>query len=158
VRTRKEQAYDHKQPTPPADAARSAGPPLRAPASWRDVLNRNAIASSRRSSCGRCSRPPDQRGRSAHPADTVAALKVDEDTLQGTIAELTAAGTVATDASEGRITDAGAPLYERITKETSAARPGSGGLTSRGDLLATGSVKTLVAERAKPNLAAVSSR
>jgi DNA-binding MarR family transcriptional regulator len=96
---------------------------------------------------------PVDRGRLA--ADTVAALKVGEDSAQGTIDELIAAGLLATDASEVRITDAGRALYEQITKETSAASARIWGDIPEQDLLAAGRVLTLVAERADAELAAV---
>lgn len=86
-------------------------------------------------------------------ADTVAALKTGEDSVQGTIDELIAAGLVATDGSEVRITDAGRALYERITQETSAASGRIWGGIPEEDLLATGRVLTLVAERANAELA-----
>ena len=88
-------------------------------------------------------------------ADTVAALKTDEDSVQGTIGELIAAGLVATDASEVRITDAGRALYERIVNETSAASGRIWGDIPDQDLLAAGRVLTLVAERANAELATV---
>ncbi|MFI6461466.1 MarR family transcriptional regulator [Streptomyces sp. NPDC050528] len=88
-------------------------------------------------------------------ADTVAALKVDEDSVRGTVDGLIAAGLVATDVSEVRITEAGRALYERITKETSAASGRIWGDIPEQDLLAAGRVLTLVAERADAELAAV---
>jgi DNA-binding MarR family transcriptional regulator len=88
-------------------------------------------------------------------ADTVAALKADEDSVQGTIDELIAAGLVATDASEVRITDAGRALYERITNETSGTTARIWGDIPEEDLLATGRVLTQVTERANAELAAV---
>ncbi|MFD4561775.1 MarR family transcriptional regulator [Streptomyces sp. NPDC058469] len=96
---------------------------------------------------------PVDRGRLA--ADTVAALKADEDSVQSTIDELIAAGLVATDASEVRITDAGRALYERITNETSGTTARIWGDIPEEDLLATGRVLTLVTERANAELAAV---
>jgi DNA-binding MarR family transcriptional regulator len=94
---------------------------------------------------------PVDRGQLA--ADTVAALKTDEDSVQGSIDELIAAGLVATDASDVRITDAGRALYERIVQETSAASARIWGGIPEEDLLATGRVLTLVAERANAELA-----
>ena len=94
---------------------------------------------------------PVDRARLA--ADTVAALKTDEESVQGTIDELIAAGLVATDASEVRITDAGRALYERITQETSAASARIWGGIPEEDLLATGRVLTMVTERANAELA-----
>ena len=88
-------------------------------------------------------------------ADTVAALKVDEDSVRGTIDELIAAGLVSSDASEVRITDAGRALYDRITKETSAASGRIWGDIPEQDLLAAGRVLTLVTERANAELAVV---
>ncbi|MFE2415801.1 MarR family winged helix-turn-helix transcriptional regulator [Streptomyces hokutonensis] len=96
---------------------------------------------------------PVDRGQLA--ADTVASLKVGEDSVQGTIDELIAAGLVETDASDVRITDAGRELFERITKETSAASARIWGDLPEEDLLAAGRVLTLVAERANAELAAV---
>ncbi|MEV0479454.1 MarR family transcriptional regulator [Streptomyces sp. NPDC050508] len=86
-------------------------------------------------------------------ADTVAALKTGEDSVRNTIDELIAAGLVATDASEVRITDAGRALYERIVKETNAASARIWGGIPDEDLLATGRVLTLVTERANAELA-----
>jgi len=96
---------------------------------------------------------PVDRGRLA--ADSVAALKVGEDSVQDTIDELIAAGLVATDASEVRITDAGRTLYERITKETSPVSARIWGGIPEEDLLAAGRVLALVTERANAELAAV---
>lgn len=96
---------------------------------------------------------PVDRGQLA--ADTVAALKADEDSVQGTIDELIAAGLLATDASAVRITDAGRALYERITEETSAASARIWGDIPEEDLLTTGRVLTLVTERANAELATV---
>ena len=92
---------------------------------------------------------------SINAADSVAALKVGEDSVQGTIDELIAAGLVATDASEVRITDAGRAVYERITKETSPVSARIWGGIPEEDLLATGRVLALVTERANAELAAV---
>ncbi|MFJ9373411.1 MarR family transcriptional regulator [Streptomyces sp. NPDC101455] len=86
-------------------------------------------------------------------ADTVAALKTDEDSVQDTIDELIAAGLVATDASEVRITDTGRALYERIAQETSAASARIWGGIPEADLLAAGRVLILVAEHANAELA-----
>ncbi|MGW0833311.1 MarR family transcriptional regulator [Streptomyces prunicolor] len=86
-------------------------------------------------------------------ADTVAALKTGEDSVQGSIDELIAAGLLATDASAVRITDAGRALYERIVKETSAASARIWGGIPEEELLAAGRVLTLVAERANAELA-----
>ncbi|WOX14459.1 MarR family transcriptional regulator [Streptomyces sp. N50] len=86
-------------------------------------------------------------------ADTVAALKADEDSVQGTLDGLITTGLVAADASAVRITDAGRALYERIVKETSAASARIWGDIPEEDLLATGRVLTLVAERANAELA-----
>ena len=96
---------------------------------------------------------PVDRGRLA--ADTAAALKVDEDSVQGTVDELITAGLLGTDASDVRITDAGRELFERITKETSAATTRVWGDIPEEDLLAAGRVLTLVTERADAELAAV---
>jgi len=96
---------------------------------------------------------PVDRGRLA--ADTAAALKVDEDSVQGTIGELITAGLLGTDASDVRITDAGRELFERITKETSAATTRVWGDIPEEDLLVAGRVLTLVTERADAELAAV---
>lgn len=96
---------------------------------------------------------PVDRGRLA--ADTVAALKVDEDSVQGTIDELIAAGLVETDSSDLRTTDAGRALFERITKETSAASARIWGDIPEEDLVTTGRVLALVTERADAELAAV---
>lgn len=96
---------------------------------------------------------PVDRGRLA--ADTAAALKVDEDSVQGTVGELITAGLLGTDASDVRITDAGRELFERITKETSAATTRVWGDIPEEDLLAAGRVLTLVTERADAELAAV---
>ena len=96
---------------------------------------------------------PVDRARLA--ADTVAALKADEDSVQGTIDELIAAGLVATDASDVRITDAGRAVYERITQETSPVSARIWGGIPEEDLLATGRVLALVTERANAELAAV---
>ena len=87
-------------------------------------------------------------------ADTVTALKADEDSVQGTIDELIAAGLVATDASDVRITDAGRALYARITQETSGASARIWGDIPEADLLAAGRVLALVTERANAELAA----
>ncbi|WP_328675903.1 helix-turn-helix domain-containing protein [Streptomyces sp. NBC_00343] len=94
---------------------------------------------------------PVDRGRLT--ADTVAALKTDEDSVDNTIDELIAAGLVAADASEVRITDAGRALYERIVRETSAASARIWGGIPEEDLLTAGRVLTLVAERANAELA-----
>ena len=96
---------------------------------------------------------PVDRGQLA--ADTVASLKVDEDSAQGTIDELITAGLLGTDASDVRITDAGRELYERITKETSAASSRIWGDITAEDLATTGRVLTLITERANAELAAV---
>ncbi|XUL86254.1 MarR family winged helix-turn-helix transcriptional regulator [Streptomyces galilaeus] len=96
---------------------------------------------------------PVDRGQLA--ADTVASLKVDEDSVQGTVDELITAGLLGTDASDVRITDAGRELFERITKETSAASARIWGDLPEEDLLAAGRVLTLVTERANAELAAV---
>ncbi|MER7925676.1 MarR family winged helix-turn-helix transcriptional regulator [Streptomyces sp. NPDC096057] len=95
---------------------------------------------------------PVDRARLA--ADTVAALKVDEDSVQGTIDELIAAGLVAADASDVRVTDAGRALYERVTQETSGASARIWGDIPEADLLAAGRVLALVTERANAELAA----
>ncbi|MFJ8134675.1 MarR family winged helix-turn-helix transcriptional regulator [Streptomyces sp. NPDC096013] len=95
---------------------------------------------------------PVDRARLA--ADTVAALKVDEDSVQGTIDELIADGLVAADASDVRVTDAGRALYERVTRETSGASARIWGDIPEADLLAAGRVLTLVTERANAELAA----
>lgn len=95
---------------------------------------------------------PVDRARLA--ADTVTALKADEDSVQGTIDELIAAGLVATDASDVRITDAGRALYARITQETSGASARIWGDIPEADLLAAGRVLALVTERANAELAA----
>ncbi|MCX4817037.1 MarR family transcriptional regulator [Streptomyces sp. NBC_01239] len=87
-------------------------------------------------------------------ADTVTALKADEDSVQGTIDELIAAGLVASDASDVRVTDAGRALYERITQETSGASARIWGDIPEADLLAAGRVLALVTERANAELAA----
>ncbi|MFJ9899528.1 MarR family transcriptional regulator [Streptomyces sp. NPDC091280] len=81
-------------------------------------------------------------------ADTVAALKADEDSVRGTVDELITAGLLATDASDVRITDAGRELFERITKETAAASARIWGDIPEEDLLAAGRVLALVTERA----------
>ncbi|SEC68160.1 hypothetical protein SAMN05216489_01351 [Streptomyces sp. 3213] len=96
---------------------------------------------------------PVDRGQLA--ADTVASLKVDEDSVQGTIDELITAGLLGADASDVRITDAGQELYERITKETSAASARIWGDIAEEDLATTGRVLTLITERANAELAAV---
>ena len=95
---------------------------------------------------------PVDRARLA--ADTVTALKADEDSVQGTIDELIAAGLVATGASDVRITDAGQALYARITQETSGASARIWGDIPEADLLAAGRVLALVTERANAELAA----
>ncbi len=74
--------------------------------------------------------------------------------MQGTIDELIAAGLVAADASDVRITDAGRALYERITQETSGASARIWGDIPEADLLAAGRVLALVTERANAELAA----
>lgn len=94
---------------------------------------------------------PVDRGQLA--ADTVAALKVDEGSVRGTIDELITAGLLATDASAVRITDAGRALYERIVEETSAASARIWGDIPEEELVAAGRVLTLVAERANAELA-----
>jgi len=96
---------------------------------------------------------PVDRGRLA--ADTVAALKAGEASVQGTIDELITAGLVATDASDLRITDAGRELYERITKETGAASARIWGGIPEADLVTTGRVLTLITELANAELAAM---
>ncbi|MEV0739500.1 MarR family transcriptional regulator [Streptomyces sp. NPDC050549] len=96
---------------------------------------------------------PVDRGRLA--ADTVAALKVDADSAEGTIDELITAGLLRTDASDVRITDAGRELYERITKETGAASARIWGDIPEADLVTTGRVLTLITERANAELAAM---
>ena len=96
---------------------------------------------------------PVDRGQLA--ADTAAGLKVDEDSVQGTIDELITAGLLGTDASDVRITDAGRELFERITKETGAASARIWGDIPEEDLLAAGRVLALVTERANAELAAV---
>ncbi|MBK3568806.1 MarR family winged helix-turn-helix transcriptional regulator [Streptomyces sp. MBT62] len=96
---------------------------------------------------------PVDRGQLA--ADTAAALKVDEDSAQGTIDELITAGLLGADASDVRITDAGRELFERITKETSAASARIWGDLPEEDLLAAGRVLSLVTERANAELATV---
>ncbi|MGX9887999.1 helix-turn-helix domain-containing protein [Streptomyces sp. NPDC002276] len=96
---------------------------------------------------------PVDRGQLA--ADTSSALKVDEDSVQATIDELITAGLLGTDASDVRITDAGRELFERITKETSAASARVWGDLPEEDLLAAGRVLTLVTERANAELAAI---
>ena len=88
-------------------------------------------------------------------ADTVAALKTGEDSVQNTIDELITAGLLGADASDVRITDAGRELFERITKETSAASARIWGDLPEEDLLAAGRVLSLVTERANAELATV---
>ncbi|MGW3105314.1 MarR family transcriptional regulator [Streptomyces sp. NPDC001100] len=94
---------------------------------------------------------PVDRGQLA--ADTMAALKAGEDSVQGTIDELITAGLLGTDASEVRITDAGRELYVRITKETGAASARIWGDIPEADLGTTGRVLTLITERANAELA-----
>ncbi|MFE9600264.1 MarR family winged helix-turn-helix transcriptional regulator [Streptomyces hokutonensis] len=96
---------------------------------------------------------PVDRGQLA--ADTAAGLKVDEDSVQGTIDELITAGLLGTDASDVRITDAGRELFERITKETGAASARIWGDLPEEDLATAGRVLTLITERANAELAAV---
>ncbi|MET7490234.1 MarR family transcriptional regulator [Streptomyces sp. NPDC005538] len=87
--------------------------------------------------------------------DTVAALKTDKQSVQGTIDGLITAGLLGADAAEVRITDAGRALYERVTKETSAASARIWGDIPEEDLLTAGRVLALVTERANAELAAV---
>ncbi|MFJ9630731.1 MarR family transcriptional regulator [Streptomyces sp. NPDC101175] len=87
-------------------------------------------------------------------ADTVAALKAGEDSVQGTVDELITAGLLATDASDVRITDVGRELFERITKETAAASARIWGDIPEEDLLAAGRVLALVTARADAEPAA----
>lgn len=96
-------------------------------------------------------------GRARLTADTVAALKADEDSVRGTIDGLIASGILAADASDVRITDTGRALYERITQETSVASARIWGGIPEADLLAAGRVLTLVTERANAELAAAGS-
>ncbi|MFI6402030.1 MarR family transcriptional regulator [Streptomyces sp. NPDC050548] len=88
-------------------------------------------------------------------ADTAAALKVGENSVQATIDELITAGLLGTDASDVRITDAGRELFARITKETSAASARIWGDIPEEDLATTGRVLTLITERANAELAAI---
>ncbi|MET7573998.1 MarR family transcriptional regulator [Streptomyces sp. NPDC005492] len=87
--------------------------------------------------------------------DTVAALKTDKESVQGTIDELITAGLLNAGASEVRITDAGRALYERVTSETSAASARIWGDIPEEDLVTVGRVLTLATERANAELAAV---
>ncbi|MEV6483105.1 MarR family transcriptional regulator [Streptomyces sp. NPDC051576] len=87
--------------------------------------------------------------------DTVAALKTDKQSVQGTIDGLITAELLGADATEVRITDAGRALYERVTKETSAASARIWGDIPEEDLLTAGRVLALVTERANAELATV---
>ncbi|MBK6017353.1 MarR family winged helix-turn-helix transcriptional regulator [Streptomyces sp. MBT53] len=141
--------------TPPADARMLGLAHYAARAVLESVLVRHGVGFQQQITL----RPvavaagPVDRGQLA--ADTAAALKVDEDSAQGTIDELITAGLLGADASDVRITDAGRELFERITKETSAASARIWGDLPEEDLLAAGRVLSLVTERANAELATV---
>ncbi|MFF5304084.1 MarR family transcriptional regulator [Streptomyces sp. NPDC013161] len=139
--------------TPPADARMLGLAHYAARAVLESVLTRHGLDFQQQITLRPVALAAGPLDRARLAADTVAALKADEDSVQGTIDGLIAAGLVATDSSEVRITDAGRALYERITKETSAASARIWGGIPEEDLLATGRVLTLVAERANAELA-----
>ncbi|MEW1828646.1 MarR family transcriptional regulator [Streptomyces sp. NPDC088196] len=141
--------------TPPANARMLGLAHYAARAVLESVLTRHDLAFQQQIALRPLALATGPVERDRLTADTVAALKVDVDSVRSTIDELIAAGLVATDASEVRITDAGRALYERITKETSAASARIWGDIPEEDLLAAGRVLTLVAERADAELAAV---